>query len=161
MTTASSNPALPTTSSPSARRRPASDEYNAFYAGYVGSVAGEDVLAALREQLENGLAHLASIPEAKFDHRYAEGKWNVREVVGHMIDAERLFSYRALAFARGDQEAQPGMDQDVWMELSGFADRSIESLLDELRHLRAANVALFESLDDAARRRDSASRCVR
>lgn len=132
------------------RRRPAADEYNAFYAGYVAAVEGEDVLAFLREQYESGLVRLASIPESKYDHRYAEGKWSVREVIGHMIDAERVFSYRALAFARGDREAQPGMDQDVWMASSGFAERSTSSLLTELRHLRAANLALFESLDAAA-----------
>lgn len=131
-------------------RRPGADEYAPFYAGYVGQVPDGDVVEQLERQLATGLDLFGGLSEPRLDHRYAPGKWSVRQVIGHVVDAERLFSFRALAFARGDAAAQPGMDQEEWMAGAGFERRSRESLLAEYEHLRRANLALFSCLDEAA-----------
>lgn len=135
-------------------RRPDPSEYDAFYETYVSKVGAGNVIATLRETGARAAEIFRSIPADRLDHRYAEGKWSVREVIGHMIDAERVFSYRALCFARGDRTPLPGMDQDVFMERAAFDRRDHESLCDEFEHLRAANVALFSSFSDEALDRD-------
>ena len=131
-------------------RRPQPDEYDACYADYVGCVPDGDVLATFATQRDELLALITGLPEGTLDHRYAVGKWSVREVVGHVIDAERVFSYRALRFARGDATPLPGMDQDEFIAGADFAHRSHASLVDEYVHLRSANIALFGSFDDEA-----------
>jgi len=131
------------------RRRPEPSEYDDFYAGYVAQVPDGDVLELLKEQGASHRELFAAIPEEKHDHRYAPGKWTVKEVIGHLIDTERVFAYRALAFARGDAAPIPGMDQDEYMAGADFGRRSMASLIDEYHHLRAADVALFGSFDEA------------
>lgn len=135
---------------PKSHRRPTTSEYDSFYETYVSKVGDGDVIEILRSTGARAIEIFRDIPADRFDFRYAEGKWSVREVIGHMIDAERVFSYRALCFARGDATPLPGMDQDVFMERAEFGERSPASLIDELTHLRAANVALFESFSEDA-----------
>ncbi len=130
------------------RRRPDSSEYDSYYETYVSKVGNGDVIEVLRTTGSRAAEILASVPAERLDFRYADGKWSVREVIGHMIDAERVFSYRALCFARGDETPLPGMDQDVFMARADFGGRSHESLVDEFRCLRAANVALFSSFSE-------------
>ena len=125
------------------------DEYDAFYATYAGVVPDDDVLASLRaapDQLERVLAGITGEHER---FAYAAGKWSIREVVGHVIDTERVFGYRALHFARGDTSELPGMEQDDWAAASNAAERALAGLLREFRDLRAANTTFFASLDDA------------
>jgi len=129
-------------------RRPGPDEYDAFYADYVGCVPDGDVLATLAAQRDEMLALLAGLSRDVLDHSYASGKWSVCEVVGHVMDAERIFAYRALRFSRADQTPLPGMDQDVFMAGADFGRRSRESLSDEYGHLRGANLALFACFDE-------------
>ena len=129
-------------------RRPATDEYNAFYATYVDKVGDGDILEILTNQLATALDILTGIPLERHDHRYAEGKWSAKEVVGHLLDTEWIFTYRALCIARGETNPLPGMDQDVYMAGSNFDRRSMTHLLEELRHLRSANLALFASFGD-------------
>ena len=127
-------------------QRPGADEFNEFYAGYIGSVPDGDVVDRLETELDTGLAFYRGVPEDRHDHRYAEGKWTVREVLGHVVDTERIFSYRLMCMARGDQTPLPGMDQNQYMDGADFAVRSWASLMAEYEHLRRANVALVSSL---------------
>lgn len=131
-------------------QKPGTDEFNEFYAGYVAAVPDGDVVERLATELEAGLDFYARIPEAKHDARYAEGKWTLRQVLGHVVDTERIFSYRLMCIARGDEAPLPGMDQNEYMAGADFDHRSWESLMDEYEYLRNANVALISSLDDAA-----------
>ncbi|MCB1036626.1 MAG: DinB family protein [Acidobacteria bacterium] len=128
--------------------RPAADEYAPFYETDVGKVPEGDLLETLRRQSSETLDLLAGLDEEAALHRYEPGKWSVKEVVGHMIDTERIFSYRALSFARKDPNPLPGMDQEPWAAAAGFDRRTLDSLLSEWRHLREANVLLFASFDD-------------
>jgi hypothetical protein len=125
---------------------PAEDEHAPFYAGYVARVAQPDPLRALGEQLPHALELLHGVPEALRGHRYAPGKWSVREVLGHLADAERVFGYRALRFARGDRTPLPGFDENAYVAAGGFEQRGWATLVAELEHLRRANVAFFTDL---------------
>ena len=140
--------------------RPQPGEYADFYAGYVDAVPEGQILGILERQLEQTLAVWRRFGESRADHRYETGKWSVREVAGHVVDTERLFSYRALAFARGDQSPIPGMDQDDWVAAADFDRRRLESIAEEFRHLRLSNLALFGSFDEETlMRRGTASDC--
>lgn len=134
--------------------RPASTEYAPYYDRYVQQVPDGDVVALLRAQLGETLALLRAVPEARADHRYAEGKWSVREVVGHVADAERVFAYRLLRIARGDRTPLPGFDENAWMSQAPFEGRTLASLVAELETVRAATLTLVESLDEVALARE-------
>ena len=126
--------------------RPSSSEYAPFYAGYVAGVPDGDLIALLEEQGQGTLALLGAISEEKSNYRYAPGKWTVREVLGHIMDGERVFSYRALTFARGDAGPLPSFDENAWAAASNAGRRTMKDLLAEYRAVRAATVALFASL---------------
>jgi hypothetical protein len=93
---------------------------------------------------------IRSIPEARGDHRYAEGKWSVKEVIGHVIDTERVFAYRALQFARGDATPLAGFEQDDYVRCGSFDKRSLSDLADEYEQVRRATISLFANLDQGA-----------
>jgi hypothetical protein len=124
--------------------RPAPDEFAPYYGKYIEKVADGDVVEALKSQVGGTLGYLRSIPESRAGHRYAEGKWSIREVVGHLADAERIFAYRALRFARGDQTALPGFDENAFVANARFDDRTLASLVDEFAAVRAATIAQFD-----------------
>lgn len=130
--------------------RPDVTEYAPFYAGYVADVPETDVVAVLRASGRDIVAALAAIPEARGGHRYATDKWSVREVVGHMIDAERIFVYRALRLARADATPLPGFEENDYVRAAGSDARALADLIDELRAVREATVRLFASLPDKA-----------
>ncbi len=125
--------------------RPEVSEYPTFYAGYVASVPGDDVVGVLQRFGEEAAEVLASIPEERGDHRYAEGKWSVRTLIGHVIDAERIFTYRALRLARGDSTPLPGFDENAFARTAGSDERSVASLADEFAHVRASTVRMYAS----------------
>jgi len=124
-------------------------EFNPYYALYIGLV---DQSLHLVEALEKGgsatVAFFKTIPEGKLDYRYAEGKWTPKEILLHLIDTERIFSYRALRFSRNDFTELVGFDQDELMEYCGASKRTLESLLEEYVAVRAASVALYKNLTD-------------
>lgn len=126
--------------------RPEPTEYAPYYGTYVGAVPDGDVLEFLAEQATRAAAHLGRVETARETHRYAPGKWSVREVVGHMSDTERVFAYRLLTFARGDRSELPGMDQDVFMAASGFHARPLASIASEFSAVRESTLALVRSL---------------
>jgi hypothetical protein len=138
--------------------RPGADEYAPYYGGYLERVPGGDVLATLESQIGGTLALLRSVPAAREGWRYAPDKWSIREAVGHVIDVERLFSFRALWFARSAEGALPGMEQDDWVRASNAGARELADLLAEWETLRASTLRLFRSLaPDALGRRGVAS----
>jgi uncharacterized damage-inducible protein DinB len=129
---------------------PDADEYAPFYAGYVAAVPTGDVLATLADQHDATAALLAGLDEPRARHRYAPGKWSVKEMVGHLADTERVFAYRAVCAARGETAALPGFDENAWVAAASFDARPLASLLAELRVVRQATLALYRSLDEAA-----------
>jgi DinB family protein len=126
--------------------RPPSTEYASFYAGYIAKVPDGDLLRTLESNVEETMGLLAGLPESKGSFAYAPGKWTLKEVVGHMVDSERVFSYRALRIARGDTMPLPGFDEKAWAPNSGANSRTLVDLLGELRIVRAATLALFRHL---------------
>lgn len=130
-------------------RRPAPEEYAPFYETYVGKIPPDaDVLQLLASDHARSEELLRSADDETF--RYAEGKWSVREVVGHLIDAERVFSFRAAHFARGDGAELPGMDQEIWAAGSNADDRPLQELLTEWAAVRRSTLALFRGLPENA-----------
>ena len=123
---------------------PRPDEYAPFYAGYVARVEGD--LFDLLEAQPDTLAVL--LDRADPDYAYAPGKWSTRQVAQHTVDAERVFAYRALRFARGDKTPLPGFDQEPWVQ--NDPGQSLHDLLVEADAVRAATLALFRALPDAA-----------
>ncbi len=132
--------------------KPAADEYPEFYATYMAHLAEDerDIVTILRAQGLQVLAGLKRISDEQADHRYAEGKWSAKEVVGHIIDTERLFAFRALWIARNEPNSQPGMDENVWAAHSNAGDRSRMELWKEHHVTRTNHLYLFRSFDSAA-----------
>ncbi len=148
---------MPTSRDP---RPPAPEEYDPFYQGYVSRVPTGDIVQTLERQADDFLLRLGRVPEERETFRYAPGKWTVKEIAGHVIDAEWVFTYRALRFARGDRAPLVGLDQDEFMAGANFDQRRLGDLLEEFEHLRGASQALFRSFDDALLdRRGRASDC--
>jgi len=133
--------------------RPGRDEYAEYYHTYVGRVPQGDIVDILTAQHGEFAALVRSIPEARGDHRYAEGKWTVKEVVGHVVDAERVFGCRMLAFARGDRTRLPSFEQDDYVAGGNFDSRTLGSLADEFESLRASHLVLLRSFDDEISKR--------
>ena len=127
-------------------KRPQAEEFPLFYKGYVDTVS-ENVLTELEQQMESFSAFLRSIPSEKASFAYAEGKWTIKELAGHVIDTERIMAYRALRIARNDTTPLPGFDENDYVANAHFADRSLESLADEFAALRKANMNLIRSLN--------------
>ena len=128
--------------------RPADNEYPEYYSRYISRVPDGDVLDTIKKQIEETVAFLGTIDEKTANHRYAPDKWSIKQVVGHLIDIERLFQYRVLAFARSDPVRLPGMEQDDYVDNANFDDRTLSELIAEYRVTRQAGLALFKSFDD-------------
>lgn len=126
--------------------RPGADEYADFYGRYIARVPDGDVLDHLSGQIADTRRALRDLPPARAAHRYATGKWSVTEVVGHLADAERVFGYRVLRFARGDETPLAGFDETLYVPAGEFTDRTITSVVDEFTAVRAATVALLRGL---------------
>jgi uncharacterized damage-inducible protein DinB len=139
-------------------KRPEPTEYAEFYAGYVSEVPGSDVLGVLESQRVQMLQLFAARSERDGSFRYAPGKWTVKEVLGHINDAERIFAYRALRIARGDPTPLPAFEQEDFVRNGAFGERTLADLAEEFGLVRNASVALFRSLrEDAWPRRGVAS----
>ncbi len=130
--------------------RPDLTEHVPYYSRYIDLVRGDDILKTLSVQIDGSLALLRSIPSSKSAHRYAPEKWTVNEVVGHVIDSERVFAYRALTFARNDKSSLPGFEQDDWIRDSSFSSLPLAELTSEFEGVRRANIYLFQHLSREA-----------
>lgn len=127
--------------------RPEPTEYAPFYGRYVGQVPNGDIVETLSTQLDRTLRLLRALPEETGDVRYAPGKWSVREVIGHVVDGERIFTYRALRFARGDATPLPSFDENAFVANGSFNDRTLASLLDEYEAVRRSSILLFAAMN--------------
>jgi hypothetical protein len=125
--------------------RPMPTDYASFYANYVGLVAADDVLSALKNDFEKQQDFFKNIPIEKHEYQYAADKWTMKEMLQHIIDTERIFAYRALAFARHDQTALPGFDENLYAANSNANARNWSSLCEELILVRKSSIHLFET----------------
>lgn len=125
--------------------RPQLETVSKFYQGYVQNVMDQDMFDALRESSTTTLRLVRSIPESKGEHRYADGKWSIKELLAHMIDVERIMAYRALRFARNDKTDLPGFEENDYAPEANAHARTITELADEMERLRSTTVDLFRS----------------
>ena len=131
-------------------KRPEPTEHSEFYANYISKVPGTDILGVLENERERMLQLFPGRSEKDGDFRYAPGKWTVKEVLGHITDAERIFTYRALRIARGDKTPLPGFEQDDYIRDGAFGERKFAELTDEFEAVRRASITLFRSFPEAA-----------
>ena len=119
-----------------------------FYHNYIQHVPENDLMTAFKNQTPIALQFFQTMPSNKIDHAYAEGKWTIKEVLQHIIDAERVFSYRALRFARKDPTPLPGFDENLFAENARVDNRTWDDLLEEFKAVRRATEWLYSSFDD-------------
>ena len=129
-------------------QRPGADEFAPFYAGYIAEVPEGDLVASLERQAVEIGALVRRIPDGIGDHRYAEGKWSIREVIQHIIDAERVFAYRLLRFSRGDTTPLPGFDEGTYVRNGDAGQRTIAQLAAEFEVVRRSTMALIDPMSD-------------
>lgn len=125
--------------------QPKENEFAPFYKTYIDKVEG-DAFSFLEKQMVRFIDVCTKIPEEKTEFRYAEGKWSIKELVGHCIDTERVMAYRLMRISRGDQTPLAGFDENEYVKNSNFDDKEWPELLLELHHLRASNVLFIRSL---------------
>ena len=131
-------------------KRPEATEYADYYAKYISKVPGTDLLNVLESERAEMLRLLASRTERDGNFRYAPEKWTIKETLGHISDAERIFAYRALRIGRGDKTPLPGFEQDDFVRGGGHAGRTLTDLMEEFSAVRAASITLFRSFDENA-----------
>lgn len=131
------------------------DEYAPYQEAYIKLVDNAyNLVEELEINVHNFVHFVREIPMDKYDYRYAEGKWTIKDIIQHLIDAERIFAYRALRFSRGDETALPGFDENTYADNAHGSNRSINDLLTEMSALRHANIMMFKSFttDDLMRK---------
>jgi uncharacterized damage-inducible protein DinB len=139
--------------------RPEPGEYAPYYETYISKVKGSDIVGILEAQSLQTVHLFAARSERDGNFRYAPDKWTVKEVLGHVNDAERIFAYRALRIARGDQTPLASFEQNDYVRGGNFAERTLVDLAEEFELVRAASIALFKSLQkEAWQRRGVASK---
>lgn len=130
--------------------RPEKNEYAEFYAGYVGLVAEVNIVDALQNQVDDLKEVFSGISEEQGAFAYQTGKWTIKELLGHLIDGERVFSYRALRISRQDQTPLAGFEENSYVANADFGGRTIADMLEELTLLRQSNVIFFDNLSENA-----------
>ena len=135
--------------------RPQPGDYAPFYQPYLDATAPIDDAHELLAKQSDVLAYMTTWPAEKAAHRYADGKWSVTQVVGHMADTERVFAYRLLRIARADTTPLSGFDENAWQLAAGFESRTLASVVAELKAVRFGSLALIRSLDEAALDREA------
>jgi DinB superfamily len=130
--------------------KPAADEFAEDYGKYIDLVPNGSVVDNLRKQMTQTSDLLAGLTEEQGNHRYEDGKWSIKEVIGHVIDCERICAYRVLRFARNDQTPLPGFDQDGFAANARFNERNLTDIAAEYSHVRQASIDLLEYMDESA-----------
>ncbi len=124
------------------------NEYSVFNATYIKAIENVELLEELEISLHDFIKFVQNIPMDKFDYRYAEGKWTIKDIIQHIIDAERIFSYRALRISRNDKTPLPGFEENDYVENTDANSRSIQELLTEFSAVRHSNLLLFKSFSE-------------
>ena len=127
--------------------RPTETEYAAIYRGYVALVPETDIVGVLETQAEEIRRLLATVSPEKETYRYAEGKWSIRQVLGHLVDAERVFGYRAFCFSRGEQAPLPSFDENRYVDAARSDSVPLRELVEELALVRQSNLVALRRLD--------------
>jgi hypothetical protein len=130
--------------------RPTETEYAPDFQGYVAHVTEDEILPAMRSQIDAIDVLLDRVAPERETYAYAEGKWTIRQIVGHLIDGERVFGYRALCIARGETQNLPGFDENAYMPNAPYEHVELEDLLSEFRLVRLSNIAMLRTLDETA-----------
>jgi uncharacterized damage-inducible protein DinB len=131
--------------------RPRSDEHVEYFGRYISKVPeNADLISLLRDQALETVALHQGLTPAQGDFAYAPGKWSVKQVLGHIIDCERIFVYRALCIARNDQTSFPAFDENAYVEHANFQERTLADLLEEFQVVRSATICFAKNLDAAA-----------
>lgn len=125
---------------------PSSSEYAHYYAGYVSNVPKKNIIETLNLQMHEFYTFINSIPGDKAFHAYAEGKWTIKQVIGHIIETERVFAYRALAFSRRDENPLPPMDEKDYVKYANYNSRTISNLANEYLAVRISTIHLFQNM---------------
>lgn len=125
---------------------PASSEYAHYYGSYVAHVPKKNIIDTLNAQMHEFYTFINSIPGEKAFFAYEEGKWTIKQIVGHIIETERVFAYRALAFSRRDKNAMPSMDQDDYVRYANHNSRTLQNLANEYLAVRISNIHLFQNM---------------
>ena len=128
--------------------RPVESEYAPYYHRYISLIEEGDILALLASQRAQTLALLEGLDETQAEYRYAEGKWSIKEIMGHLIDCERIYAARALWFGRGASGPLPGFDQDLFVVKADFNRRTLAELLREYALVRDSTIAMFQGFSD-------------
>ncbi len=138
--------------------RPQKTEYAQYYGKYIDLVGERDIIGAMEKEMAKTSAYLRSLPPGSGEKRYAADKWTIKQVIGHLIDTEKVFSSRALFFARGAPGPLPGIEQEEWMNFSPFNAQKLDELTSEFESVRQSTIYFFKSLDaDAWTRQGKAS----
>ncbi|HSC55217.1 MAG TPA: DinB family protein [Phnomibacter sp.] len=127
--------------------RPLAGDYAPFLETYVNACKGDDVFSLLNYSWDSLNAWLGTIPEEKLHYAYAEGKWTLAQLLQHLIDTERVFAYRAMCIARGEQKPLPPFDENAYAERGNAAHRSLSSLKTEMQVMRKSTIALFNAMN--------------
>jgi len=140
-------PAMSTTATPESIARPSPNEHHEYYGRYISKVPDGDLITILEDQARETDALLRGLSDDRANYAYAPGKWTIKEVVGHISDAERVFAYRALTVARNDKTPLPSFDENAWARESNASSRSLADLLDEFQAVRAATIQFARGMD--------------
>ena len=127
--------------------RPTQDEYAPYYHTYISKADHDDLIGILEKSRDTVLAFLHTIPLDKWEYRYQEDKWTIKEVMVHQLDAERIFTYRALRFSRNDRTPLAGFDENEYIPESNTSDRSVQSIIDEYIALRQSTIQFFKNIN--------------
>jgi uncharacterized damage-inducible protein DinB len=127
--------------------RPNPEDCAPFYGRYIALVNDDPILETLEKLKTSTYDFFCSLTDEQANYAYAPGKWTIKEVAGHLTDAERTFAYRAFAFSRGQGEL-PGFDENIYVEKSTFSDRTLKDLADEFRTVREANLYMLRALTE-------------
>src|SRR3989339_360641 len=133
--------------------RPNKNDYAPYYERYISLVEGDDINKILSSQSKETQEVLNSFPGAMGSYCYEPGKWTVKEVIGHLIDTERVMAYRAMCFARGEHQQLPGFDQDAYVKFGNFNQKELFELIYEFRLLRDSNMILAKGFTQEALQR--------
>ena len=128
--------------------RPDLSRVGPSFHNYINQVTEDDIMEAFSSQSASFIRFLETIPAEKYDYRYAEGKWTIKEVLQHIIDAERVFAYRALRFARKDTTPLPGFDENLFAANAKADKRTWDKLVEEFKIVRRSSELMFQSFDD-------------